>query len=113
LQWKNVPNACSGKARHAICSGKTQFCIEKTVRVVRKNSSKLAVENVPNACSGKTRHATCGGKLDFAIENPARVVKKKQLAACSGKLCLIHAVKKRDTQFVVRGLDFAMEKRCV
>jgi hypothetical protein len=47
-------------------------------------------------------------KFDFAVEKQC-VWWKKQLAACSGKLCIIHAVKRRDLQLVVEKLDFAVE----
>jgi hypothetical protein len=59
--------------------------------------------------SGETKRATCCGKTRFCDGKPVRVVEKKQLATCSGKLCLMHAVEKRDTQLVVGKLHFAVE----
>jgi hypothetical protein len=29
LQWKIVPDSCSEKGRHATCSGKLDFAVEK------------------------------------------------------------------------------------
>jgi hypothetical protein len=63
--------------------------------------------------SEKTKHATCSGKTHFLRQITGACSGKKQLATCSGKLCLMHAVERQDTQLVVEKLNFAMEKQCV
>jgi hypothetical protein len=53
------------------------------------------------------------GKLNVLRWETGACSGKKQLATCSGNLCLMHAVERRDTQLVVGELNFAMEKQCV
>jgi hypothetical protein len=62
---------------------------------MKRRNTQLVVEN----SILRWKNAACSGK--------------KQLATCSEKLCLMHAVERRDTQLVVEKFDFAVEKQCV
>jgi hypothetical protein len=50
------------------------------------------------------------GKFQFCSGKTVLVVEKKELATCSGKLCLIHAMERRDTQLVVGKFQFCSGK---